>query len=730
MTTAAELLQQGWNLHQSGDLIAAEAIYRQVLASDPENANAWCYLGMVCFDAKRLDESIAAYRRAVEISPQFAVAHNNLGNTFRTLHRYQEAIASYNAALRIKPEYVNALVNRATALLWEGDFRVGIESASQALSFAPQDRGARKVLATAKMWQGELVAAVKEYRQLLVEDDSDAEIHKNLSMILLLQGNLAEGWREYQWRHKMPGSIGPHLPGPCWDGSSLDGKTILLVAEQGLGDTIQFIRYAQVLKSQYRCRVIALVQQPLQPLLQNYAPLDGLVVQGHSAPSYDVWAPLLSVPSLLGENDIGDLPCAGPYLKADDSLVAQWRDRLSGLNGFRVGIAWQGNPQMNTDRFRSVPLHEFLPLAKLRGIQFISLQRNHGLRQLETLPACMDILSLGDNFDVSSGPFMDTAAVMANLDLVITSDTAIAHLAGALGVKTWVALAHTPDWRWFLRRDDSPWYPSLRLFRQPQPGDWGSVLRQMAGELPLLDSQIRPRQPADYRVADTGCNRLIRARHGLFLYDRNDRTIGLSLELYGEYAEGEIQLFRQVVRPGSTVVEAGANIGCHTVPLARLAGENGGVHAFEPQQVIFQTLCANVALNGLSKISCRQAALGDVFDAKVPALTIDSLGLPHCHFLKANVNGSELAVLRGAVDTIRRCQPVLYVTANRREQSAQLVAHIRGLGYRLFWHPVSAYSPDNWFDNPHNELKGVVSRNMFCIPSHLRASITGLQEVE
>jgi FkbM family methyltransferase len=625
----------------------------------------------------------------------------------------------------------------------------------RALELAPEDLDAQKVLATAKLWLGKLDEAEREYLELVKLKPNDAELHKNLSMILLLRGEFERGWQEYSWRQK-GGEFGvPSLPGPQWNGASLNGRTIVLLAEQGLGDTIQFIRYAALLKKKYDCRVVAAVQKPLLRLLRDVAGVDAWAVRGELLPAHDVWAPMLSLPALLGHHDVTELPRSDPYLQANEQLVQQWRDRLALLGGFRIGIAWQGNPGMDTDRFRSIPLKEFGPLAKISGVRLISLQRGFGTEQIAALGGRMEIHTLGDDLDTASGPFMDTAAVMKNLDLVITSDTAIAHLAGALGVPVWIALTLVPDWRWFLQREDSPWYASARLFRQLKPGEWGAVFRKIAATLLAEHPQLRKKSPEEYRVADGELNRLVRARHGLTLYNKHDRYIGRSLELYGEFSQLEVELFEQIVRPGWHVVEAGSNIGVHTVPLARLVGSTGQVHAFEPQRLVFQTLCANVTLSGVANVHCHHAAVGETAGEivvppidyrqennfgglglgefqkgeNVPLVTIDGLNLPALHFLKADVEGMELAVIRGARSTIEKYRPILYVENDRPEKSAELVRQIRDLGYKLYWHRPPLFHAGNYFENEVNAFGSVASLNMLCVHSSVKANISGLKDV-
>jgi len=721
MTTTADALAHGWTLHQAGDIAGAEQIYRQVLQADANNANAWCYFGMACHDQDRLDEAVVAYRKAIQILPNFPVAFNNLGNTLRLQRRLDESIASFDHALSLKPDYVNAHKNKGTALVWEGHLDEALASYRRALEFAPDD----------------------------------AETHKNLGVILLLLGDFQKGWQEYGWRWKTNEASLPEYSQPLWDGASLDGQTILLVVEQGLGDTVHFARYAAVLKEKYDCRVIAACQKALLPLLGSCPGIDTLIAADEDAPAFDVFAPLLDVPGIL-DDDLGTFPTNVPYLSASPELIEQWKQELDAYRGLKVGIAWQGNPKHHADRMRSMPLSEFAPLGKLKGIQLFSLQKGPGVDQLDAVGGRLDIIHLGDRLDEQSGAFMDTAAVLKGLDLLIASDTAIAHVAGALGVPVWLALPHVPDWRWLLEREDTPWYPTMRLFRQTSVGDWSSVFERMAEELRHQFLNIQPKRYDDYRVVTGSMNRVTRTRHGLMVYNRHDMYIGRSLDRYGEFSEGECDLFRQLVQPGSVVVEAGANCGAHTLVLSELVGEKGVVCAFEPQRVVFQALCANMALNGRTNAHCRPEALGATPGAvfvptldhnteqnfgglglgsyqsgeEVPVTTVDSLGLPRCDMLKADVEGMELSVLKGAANTIEEHRPILYVENDRREHSAALIEYIMSLGYDLYWHLPPLFNPANYFDNPTNEFGRIVSANMLCVHSSVKSSIAGLRRIE
>ena len=276
----------------------------------------------------------------------------------------------------------------------------------------------------------------------------------------------------------------PELSQPRWNGSDLEGRAILVYSEQGLGDTIQFIRYAPLVE-QRGGKVLFECQPALMPLLANAQGIDTLLPRGGTLPSFDVQAPLLSLPGIVGTRP-DTVPAAVPYLQANDKLVGRWRKELEPLRGFKIGITWQGSPTQGYDRLRSVPLTHLATLAAVPGVHLISLQKRIGTDQLRSMAGGFSVVDFGSRLDEESGAFMDTAAIMMNLDLVISSDTAVPHLAGALGVPVWLALPWVPDWRWLLEREDSPWYPTMRLFRQPRFGNWDGVFERMAEELRKL----------------------------------------------------------------------------------------------------------------------------------------------------------------------------------------------------------------------------------------------------
>ena len=464
-------------LREQGKLDEAVACCRRALQLKPNDAEIHNNLGAALNEQGKLDEAVACYRGALQLKPDYAEAHNNLALAFKDQGKLDEAVACCRRALQWKPDFVQAHNNLAATLSQQGKLDEAIACCRRALELKPDYAEAHNNLGLALNKQGKLDEANACYRRALELKPGYADAHVNQSMLWLLTGDFPRGWPEYQWRWKAKPSECRDFSQPLWDGQPLEGRTILLHAEQGRGDTIQFVRYAALVK-QRGAVVIVECPRPLLSLLTSCAGIDRLVARGEELPPFDVQAPLLSLPGIF-QTALGEIPATIPYLFADPVLVEHWRQELSGIAGFKIGIAWQGNPKYPSDRDRSLPLGCFEPLARCCGVQLLSLQKDFGTEQLQEVAQRFPVIDLGSRLDEASGAFMDTAAVMMNLDLVVTSDTAVAHLAGALGVPVWVALPLVPDWRWLLDRSDSPWYPTMRLFRQERRGDWPGVFRRI-----------------------------------------------------------------------------------------------------------------------------------------------------------------------------------------------------------------------------------------------------------
>ena len=357
-----------------------------------------------------------------------------------------------------------------------------------------------KNLGNALARQGKPEEAIRCYEQALSLNSDYSVCRADLATTLLQLGDYERGWVEFEWRWR-DSDFARQIPRPLWDGSPLEGRTILLIAEQGLGDTLQFIRYAPLVKERGGTVIVA-AQKALLPLLESCPGVDHLVAQDGVQTDFDVFAPLMSLPRILGTT-LQTVPAPVPYLHARPELVEQWQRELRPLGRFLIAVAWQGSPKYAHDRLRSFRLAQLEPLARLPGVTLISLQKGPGAEQIREVSHRFPIVDLTDRIDRDTGPFLDTAAIVQSVDLVIGCDSSLVHLAGALGVPVWVAHTSVCDWRWMLGRDDSPWYPSSPALSSDEPGRLGRRLRPDGG------GACGPaRGPADDRVgADRGCAR-------------------------------------------------------------------------------------------------------------------------------------------------------------------------------------------------------------------------------
>jgi hypothetical protein len=414
---------------------------------DADQIDSRYQLGISFLVQGQTDEAIACLQQVVRARPGMTEAHINLGGALQLQGRLKEAVASFEQAIRNRPDVAVTYYNMGMALRDLGEWERGLACLNQALRLEPNYGLAH--LARAYAW--------------------------------LQAGDFARGWAEFEWRWACPVYIPPPLypPRPAWDGSPLKGRIILLRAEQGLGDMLQFARYIPLLH-ELGAQVIVETYPSLVPLMETCPQVGAVRAVGECPAQFDIYAYMVSVPRLLGTT-LGTIPGQVPYLWADPSLIARWGEAFRDISGFKIGIAWKGNPANPRDLPRSARLADFAPLAAVEGVRLFSLQVGAGCEQLATLEGRFAVTDLGSRFNPDS--FADAAAVVMNLDLIVTVDTAIAHLAGAMGRPVWLALPVNPDWRWLLGRDDSPWYPTMRLFRQSEPGNYSTVFANMAAEL-------------------------------------------------------------------------------------------------------------------------------------------------------------------------------------------------------------------------------------------------------
>ncbi|AXK79785.1 tetratricopeptide repeat protein [Pseudolabrys taiwanensis] len=499
---------------QSGQMGEAYRLMASAVRINAQSPDAWSNLANVLQSLKRHDEALEATDRALQLRPGDPSVLQQRGNILLSLARPADAIASFDAvlranprqgealfnrgtakaalgnpaealadfdaALKLMPQHPNALYNRGNALLDLGRPADAIVAFDQALARAPQHVKALNNRGRALQALNRHAEALAAFDKAVVVDKDYADAHFNRSHALLTLGELRKGFAEYEWRWKRSGMEGAarKLGRPLWLGEyPLGGKTILLHAEQGLGDTIQFVRYAPLL-AKAGAKVVLEVQPELKALLSGLEGIQACVARGETLPAFDVHCPLLSLP-LAMKTDLESVPAPIPYLHANAERIERWKPRLEALPGKRVAIAWAGHTRHVNDRNRSLALEQLAPLFARDGVSFVSIQRELRDGDAEILARYGNVTHVGDALT----DMADTAAIAALADLTLAVDTSVVHLAGALGRPVWIMLPFVPDWRWGLTQETSPWYPQARLFRQPALADWAQVVAAVGGAL-------------------------------------------------------------------------------------------------------------------------------------------------------------------------------------------------------------------------------------------------------
>lgn len=677
-------------MQKEGKDAEAAALYRQLLRDNPRNAEAWLNLGVALRRLGHFDASLAANERAMELGMESA-AYANRGKCLVDMGRIDEALAVLERGLALTPDDVLLRDNYTVALREAGLFE----------------------------------KQLRYLNALLAEQPDDVNRRWERALCHLYLGQFKEGWELFEIRWKLPG-MAERVSSTAnrWRGEDLYGRTLLIYEEQGYGDTILGSRYIPFIaaaggKIMIECR------KPLHHLLASLPGVVRVGEPGEITRDFDYHVPMMSLPGLF-KTDGSNIPPPSPFRVVTlpppeaDKQLALGKDRL------KVGIVWSGSVTFANNRYRAVPAERFLPFAEVPGVQLYSLQKGPCEPELAACGGEGLVLELGPHLN----NFAETAAVLQQLDLVIMTDSAVAHLAGSLGVPVWNLLSYRPYWLYLSERDDTPWYPSMRLFRQPKPGDWDSVFEAARQELAALAAR-KPRA--------IPCIKAVEGRWGRCHYFEKDQYIGASLEQYGEYSPDETEFIIALAeRAGRKIVlDIGANIGTMTQAL-----EQSGftVEAFEPEPGIFKLLTMNIkgkahnvalgsqpGITAMPKVRYDQpynfgglaCGTGSRMRGliRVPVKTLDEYTFENVGLMKIDVEGYEEEVLRGARETIRRCRPVLYLEDDRAEKSASLRALLRELGYTHEAHHPSLYRAKNFFGKGENIwCSNLVSKNLVCYP--------------
>ena len=708
-------------LRAQNQVVASRAPFERALELEPGNLHCLSSLVACEIDQRHLDLAERYARRALGLDSRSAAVWSDLGMVLCEQERFDDAIAAFECAKQMPAAAAEApdeFVNFAICLLRAGRTQQALTLLEDTLPAYPSATG-----------------------------------HSQYALALLQSGRYVEGFDQYEFRWlEPPLSAGrPKFVKPVWTGQDLCAKTILIRAEQGFGDFVQFIRYARHIKA-LGATVLLLVREELRELAEALDDVDRVLRPNHPYPPFDFYVNLLSIPRVFA-TDLTSIPAEVPYITVDPVRTSTWAKRFEGETKLKVGLVWAGSPTHLRDRFRSLSPQQFAPLMDMAGAQIYSLQKGPALADLSELTWTSGIIDIGPELN----SFADTAAAISQLDLVIGVDTAVVHVAGALAKPVWTLIPSPADWRWLENRDDSPWYPTMRLFRQRDHGDWADVIRRVTAAL-----EVRIREGSGHasasQVAETGApvvrlkpiarpaphlnpglTCVAETRVGIVQYFPDQPQAGKAIECYGEHLQSQLDLLAPLITLGMTAMEVGAGVGVHALWLSRAIGPAGHLFLYEDdarqKHVLKQNLTANGAVNvTLMRRSLKMAELPvRVGPAERPALpvddaapdreTIDELRLERLHLLKVNGGTDAFDVIRGAEDTIWRLRPQLFVAATDQELLDDLALHVKAFGYRCWACEAPLFNPDNFNRRGDNVFSGQSSWALLAIPEETGGEI-------
>ena len=741
-------LQLGWSYVHVGNLDEAEKYFRKAVAADPESMSAYVafanvlemrgklaanpeeiaqglsrwndnYDAVILLAACRLyqedrDGGIAAFRRAISIDPKRPRAWSNLGAALDWRYALPEAMAALEHALAL--ETSNGL------------------SADSFLN-----------LATALREQGRRREAFDLLRGTLVKNP-DVNGHWLYSVLLLETGEFDEGWKqhEFRWLQEPLLSRRWSIRRPLWSGQDLKGKTILLHAEQGFGDTIQFIRYAPSLKA-LGARVLFDSFKGFEEISRDFYGVDEVLVEGGPIPQFDFHIPLLSLARVFGSDKVS-ASADIPYLNIRPDYAQKWSSRIPQSEKLKVGLVWAGNPKHRRDKQRSIPLSMLKSLNDVAGIQLFALQKGSGV-EADVAASGLDLINLESHLH----DFCDTAAAIDRLDLVISVDTSVAHLAGALGKPVWLMLPTPPDWRWLLEGQKTGWYPTMRLFRQEEPNQWGSVVHQVGRSLQEHVTTRWNDESVGRRVARNSASPLIpqpapasqrpysglsavtETLHGIVQYVPGSGLSANSLEYYGEYRQLQLEIIGRFVKPGSWIVQVGAGIGLDALFLASAVGETGHLLAYEPDSLLHQIARQNLAANRVRNVTLLQRRVGfasanqsqrDHPGGAVPSDTIDGLCLPRLDWIKIETRASAECLLEGAAESLWRFRPWIFTSTDEGADLQHLAQLMKDLSYQSWRLKTPLFNPENYNRRSDNIFPDEFALGVLSIPEEIDMDIS------
>lgn len=741
----------------------------RALEGGRRSADVLLHLGWIDFRQRGSQAAETWMREAATVAPGRHDVHANLGFVLRARGRVQDALASYRRALDLRASDADSLMGEGDCLIATDPVRAeqsyrralaagadpSIAHATIGMALSLQDRNAEALEAferSAALDTGKGAEAVA-FSNLAIHVGDEGRTQEALAIFerglgryggvephlayahaLLRAGRWREGWEQYEFRWLVePGlSRRPAHGRPMWNGQDLAGRTVLLGVEQGIGDTFQFVRYAPWLKA-LGARVVMMPGAMLSSIAKSFPGVDQWVASEAELPPFDYHVPLLSLPRIFG-TEIDTVPAEVPYLRRDEAREAHWSRRLPPPGRLRVGIVWAGNPLHVRDRYRSLSFAALAPLLAVEGVTFVSLQK--GLAA--DAPACAGarVLDLGNHL----ADWTDTAAALASIDLLVTVDTAVAHLAGALARPVWMLLPQPPDFRWLEERDDTPWYPTMRLFRQPRRNDWAAVIARVAHELEAVrDSlmpaavdrpvatprdEVRPRAAVAPDARSSEFATVAHARSGSLVCAGGERDAPtLALHWYGEHLRWQVDLLASLLPQGGHWIEVGAGSGDHALLLARALGPAGHGLVHEQDPVARALLAQNVAANGRGRATVMRRGLGRPGEPMAPGAApseptdgLDDLRLERLDLVKVRDVALALAALAGADDALWRLRPLVFVGDAGAGAAPRLAEHLRDRGYRCWTVRGPLFQRDNFNGRTVDIFDGATCDAMLALP--------------
>jgi tetratricopeptide (TPR) repeat protein/precorrin-6B methylase 2 len=774
---AATLFSGGRYSEARGTLLNAERLGLRT-------SNLYCKLGWSCFWIARMDEALDWLQKAVVAAPVDWAAHFGLATVLRAKKQRDASRAAFERALQLSPDNLHCLSNLVACEIDSDRLDIAERYARRAIDLNPETSSSWSDLGMVLCTQDRFAEAIEAFEQaqrlpstseangdyvnfaicllrsartqralVLLEDTLPSRPsttgHAQYALALLISGRLKEGWDQYEFRWIDPPllSARPNFVKPAWTGQDLLGKTILIRTEQGIGDFIQFIRYAIHIKALGATTIVHL-REETRELAEGVEGIDQIIGANEPYPLFDFYINLLTIPRIFA-TDLASIPADVPYIRIDRDRSREWAARLAQGVKLKVGLVWAGSATHLRDKFRSVSLSQLSRIREVGQVQLYSLQKGPAAAQLTDDGVDYGIVDLGPELH----SFADTAAAICELDLVIGVDTAVVHLAGALGKPVWALIPMPADWRWLEGREDTPWYPTMRLFRQRDHGDWAHVIGRL---LEALEAMVRDRgaQPSMARAAgvrvplpmlkpaawpisrsDRGLTRVTETRSGIMQYCLDLPDAGTSIEWYGEYLQQQIDLLSPLITPAMAVMEVGAGFGPHALWLATAIGPAGHLFLYEDDPRIRRVLQQNLRSNNMTNVTVMRGSLGITRAATVDprymgsskatpvagqrSETIDELRLEQLHWIKTNGDSDVLPVLQGAAETLWRLRPRLFLAAATDDMLERFTICVKDFGYSCWQVTTTAFNPDNFNQRDENIFQAQTALALLAIPEEL-----------